>query len=67
MTTKTAGEGEEQDVGLRVDGRVEGQLKPGEKPPVNIRADLGFGVSFKAMDGLPCRVKGGTNNVIPFF
>ena len=67
MAPKAAGEGEEKDVGFRVDGGVERQLKPGERSMVDIGADLSFGVLVEAIDGLPCHMNGGPDIVVPLF
>ena len=66
MAAEAAGECEEQSVGLSVDGGVEGELKLGESTSVDIGANLGFEMSVKAVDDLPCRMDGGPDNVVPF-
>ena len=67
MAAEAAGEREEKSVGLGVDGGVEGELKLGESASVDVGADLGFEVSVKAVDNLPCRMDGGPDVVVPFF
>ena len=66
MAAEAAGECEKQGIGLGIDGGVEGELKLGESASVDIGANLGFGVSVKAVDDLPCRMDGGPDDVVPF-
>ena len=67
VAAEAAGECEEQSVGLGVNGGVEGELKLGESASVDVGADLGFEVSVKAVNNLPCCMDGGPDDVVPFF
>ena len=65
MATEATREGEKQGIRLSVDSSVKGQLEFREGTSVDIGAYLGFGMAVEAVDDLPRRMNGGSNDIVP--